>query len=66
MHGDDVFTIGRAELLTARGLVVTHLLGPGRQEPHRLFEESEIRADRLYLCGQLVGLGSYSRVKTFN
>jgi len=43
-----------AELLTARGVVVTHLLGPGRQEPHRLYHESEIREGRLYLCGQLV------------
>ena len=43
-----------AELLTARGLVVTHLLGPGRREPHRLYDESEIREERLYLCGQLV------------
>jgi len=43
-----------AELLTARGLVVIHLLGPGRREPHRLYDESEIRDGRLYLCGQLV------------
>jgi uncharacterized protein (DUF488 family) len=43
-----------AELLAARGLVVTHLLGPGRREPHRLYDESEIRAGKLYLCGQLV------------
>lgn len=43
-----------AELLTARGFVVTHLLGPGRREAHRLYDESEIRDDRLYLCGQLV------------
>jgi uncharacterized protein (DUF488 family) len=43
-----------AELLTARGLLVTHLLGPGRREPHRLYDESEIREGSLYLCGQLV------------
>jgi uncharacterized protein (DUF488 family) len=43
-----------AELLAARGVVVTHLLGPGRREPHRLYDESEIRAGKLYLCGQLV------------
>jgi uncharacterized protein (DUF488 family) len=43
-----------AELLTARGLVVTHLLGPGRRERHRLYDESEIREGRLYLCGQLL------------
>jgi len=43
-----------AELLTARGVVVTHLVGPGRREAHRLYDESEIRAGKLYLCGQLV------------
>ena len=43
-----------AELLTARGVVVTHLLGPGRREPHRLYDESEVRGGRLYLCGRLV------------
>jgi uncharacterized protein (DUF488 family) len=40
-----------AELLTARGHEVVHLLGPGRREPHRLYDESEIRDGRLYLCG---------------
>jgi uncharacterized protein (DUF488 family) len=43
-----------AELLTARGHEVTHLLGPGRRAPHALYDESEIRAGRLYLCGALV------------
>jgi uncharacterized protein (DUF488 family) len=43
-----------AELLTARGHDVTHLLGPGRRAPHALYDESEIRAGRLYLCGALV------------
>jgi uncharacterized protein (DUF488 family) len=43
-----------AELLTARGVVVTHLLGPGRRESHRLYDESEIREGKLYLCGHLV------------
>jgi uncharacterized protein (DUF488 family) len=43
-----------AELLTARGTTVTHLLGPGRSEPHRLYDGAEIRDGRLYLCGQLV------------
>jgi len=43
-----------AELLTARGREVTHLLGPGRREPHALYDGSEIRAGRLYLCGALV------------
>jgi uncharacterized protein (DUF488 family) len=43
-----------AELLTARGHDVSHLLGPGRREPHALYDGSEIRAGRLYLCGALV------------
>jgi uncharacterized protein (DUF488 family) len=43
-----------AELLTARGHEVTHLVGPGRREPHGLYDESEIRAGKLYLCGALV------------
>jgi uncharacterized protein (DUF488 family) len=40
-----------AELLVARGESVVHLLGPGRREPHRLYDESEIRDGKLYLCG---------------
>jgi uncharacterized protein (DUF488 family) len=44
-----------AELLTARGHDVVHLLGPGRREAHRLYDESEIRESRLYICGALVG-----------
>jgi uncharacterized protein (DUF488 family) len=43
-----------AELLTARGHDVFHLLTPARREPHRLYDESEIRDGRLYLCGALV------------
>ena len=43
-----------AELLTARGHHVVHLLGPDRRESHRLYDESEVRAGRLYLCGSLV------------
>jgi uncharacterized protein (DUF488 family) len=43
-----------AELLTARGETVVHLLGPGRREQHRLYDESEIRSGKLYLCGSLV------------
>jgi uncharacterized protein (DUF488 family) len=43
-----------AELLTARGETVVHLLGPGRREPHRLYEESELRDGKLFLCGSLV------------
>jgi uncharacterized protein (DUF488 family) len=44
-----------AELLTARGHEVIHLLGPSRQEPHRLYPESDVRAGKLYLCGSPVG-----------
>lgn len=43
-----------AELLVARGHDVVHLLAPGRREPHRLFDESDVRRGRLYLCGSLV------------
>jgi uncharacterized protein (DUF488 family) len=43
-----------AELLTARGTEVTHLLAPSRREPHALYDGSEIRAGKLYLCGALV------------
>jgi uncharacterized protein (DUF488 family) len=43
-----------SELLVARGFAVTHLLGPGRQEAHRLYDESEAREGRLYLCGNPV------------
>jgi len=43
-----------SELLAARGHDVVHLLGPGRSEPHRRWEEAEYRDGRLYLCGELV------------
>jgi uncharacterized protein (DUF488 family) len=43
-----------SELLVARGEEVVHLIRPGRRQPHRLFDESEIREGRLYLCGALV------------
>jgi uncharacterized protein (DUF488 family) len=43
-----------ADLLTARGDTVLHLLGPQRREQHRLWAEAEIRDGRLYLCGALV------------
>ncbi|MGH3092498.1 MAG: DUF488 family protein, partial [Gaiellaceae bacterium] len=43
-----------AELLTARGEEVLHLLGPHEVQPHRLLEESEARDGKLYVCGQLV------------
>ena len=44
-----------AEQLTARGVEVIHLLGPGRREPHALYDGTEIRAGKLYLCGAFVG-----------
>ena len=43
-----------AELLVARSYEIAHLLSPTRREPHRLYDESEIREGRLYLCGELV------------
>jgi len=43
-----------AELLTARGRKVVHLVAPGRCEGHRLYDESEVREGKLYLCGSLV------------
>jgi uncharacterized protein (DUF488 family) len=44
-----------AELLAARGHEVVHLLGPGKRQPHRFYDESEVRGGRLYLCGSSVG-----------
>ena len=43
-----------AELLHARGHDVVHLIGPRERQPHRLYDESEARDGRLYLCGELV------------
>jgi uncharacterized protein (DUF488 family) len=43
-----------AELLHARGDRVTHLLGPGKREPHRPWDEAETRGGVLYLCGSRV------------
>ena len=43
-----------AELLTARGHEVVHMLGPHEQQPHRLYDESEIRSGKLYICGSVV------------
>jgi uncharacterized protein (DUF488 family) len=43
-----------AELLFARGHEIVHLLSPTRREPHRLYDESDVRGGRLYLCGELV------------
>jgi uncharacterized protein (DUF488 family) len=43
-----------AELLTARGYSVVHLVAAGRREGHRLYDESEARGGKLHLCGSLV------------
>jgi uncharacterized protein (DUF488 family) len=43
-----------AELLTARGHEVVHLIRPGDAQAHRLYEESSVRDGKLYLCGELV------------
>ena len=43
-----------AELLTARGHEVVHLMKPGDAKPHRLLDESEARDGQLFLCGELV------------
>jgi uncharacterized protein (DUF488 family) len=44
-----------AELLTARGHEIVHLIKPGKAESHRLYDESEVREGKLYICGELVG-----------
>lgn len=43
-----------ADLLTARGHEVIHLVRPGESEPHALWGEAEARDGKLYLCGELV------------
>jgi uncharacterized protein (DUF488 family) len=43
-----------SDLLRARGHKVIHLIRPSKREPHRLFDEAEIREGRLYLCGALL------------
>ena len=43
-----------ADLLTARGHHVVHLIRPGDAQPHRLFDDASARDGRLYLCGELV------------
>ena len=40
-----------SELLVARGYDVIHLIEPGKRESHRLFDDSEVREGKLYLCG---------------
>jgi uncharacterized protein (DUF488 family) len=43
-----------AELLTARGHEVSHLMRPGESRRHRPWAEAETRGGRLHLCGELV------------
>ena len=43
-----------AELLTARGNEVIHLIRPGESQPHRMYDESMVRGGKLYLCGEAV------------
>jgi uncharacterized protein (DUF488 family) len=43
-----------ADLLTARGHEVVHLIRPGSSKPHELWAEAETRDGKLYLCGELV------------
>jgi len=43
-----------AELLTARGHGVVHLLRPGVRQPHRLSDDAEGRDGKLFLCGEFV------------
>ena len=43
-----------ADLLTARGDEVVHLIAPGKRLRHLPFEDAEMRGGRLYLCGELV------------
>jgi uncharacterized protein (DUF488 family) len=43
-----------ADLLTARGHEVVHLIRPDESEPHVLWGEGEARDGKLYLCGELV------------
>ena len=40
-----------ADLATARGHEVTHLIRPGERQAHRLYDGGETRDGRLYLCG---------------
>ena len=44
-----------ADLLTAHGNEVVHLIRPGELREHRLLGGAEARDGRLYLCGELVG-----------
>ena len=43
-----------AELLVARGNEIVHLIGPGKRLPHASFDDADVRAGLLYLCGEPV------------
>jgi uncharacterized protein (DUF488 family) len=43
-----------AELLTARGHEVVHLIRPGERRAHRMYDESMVREGKLYLCNEAV------------
>jgi uncharacterized protein (DUF488 family) len=43
-----------AELLTARGYEVVHLIRPGETHLHRPADEAEYRDGKLLLCGELI------------
>jgi uncharacterized protein (DUF488 family) len=43
-----------AELLTARGHEVIHLIRPGESKAHRMYDESVVRQGKLYLCDEAV------------
>jgi uncharacterized protein (DUF488 family) len=43
-----------AELLSARGHEVVHLIGPHEAQPHVPLEEASVRDGKLYLCGELL------------
>ena len=43
-----------AELLTARGHTVIHLIRPAERQRHRLSDDAEVRDGRLFLCGAAV------------
>jgi uncharacterized protein (DUF488 family) len=43
-----------AELLSARGHEVVHLIGPHEAHPHIPLEDASVKDGKLYLCGELV------------
>jgi uncharacterized protein (DUF488 family) len=43
-----------SELLVARGHDVIHVVRPGEQRRHRLWDEAEVRNGVLYVCGKPV------------